>query len=805
MHTGRVNRAAPPASRSDGVWHDACVTEPYRDPTATVAERVRDLLDRMDLEEKTAQLGAIWFSEFVTDDGFDEDAAARLLTHGIGQVTRIGANTSLQPEASAAVMNRLQRVAMETTRLGIPIVIHEEAVGGYSARGATVFPQAIGLAASFDPRLMTEVATVIREQMLAVGARHNLSPVLDVARDPRWGRLEETYGESPELCGVLGTAYVRAMQNASADGDLRAGVVCTGKHFLAYGSSVGGRNHAPVQLGPNELREVYAEPFAAAIRDAGLASIMNSYSAVDGLPCASNPAVLTGLLRGELGFTGTVVADYWAVTQLRNDHKTAADEADGARQALAAGLDIELPSLDFYRTIPDLVRSGRLEESTVDRAVERVLTQKFQLGLFDDPYVDETAVSAVFETPAQRAVARRAAAQSTVLLTNDGVLPLDGSRLARLAVVGPAADDRRLLQGDYHYPAHQEISMAEGVEFLPTSASAFGPAPHYTEHITPLAGLRAALPGVEVVHARGCGVTDDAVAGDLDEAVQLAAGADVAVVCVGGRSGLTVDATVGEGRDAVDLDLTGAQQELVERVHATGTPTVVVVLSGRAHTLGPVVDRAAAMLHAWCPGEEGGHGIADVLTGAVDASGRLPVTLVKHVGQIPLHHDQRARAHQAAFHGTYVDSDVEPLFPFGHGLSYTTFTFDDLAVDARSTTEPVVVSVVVTNTGDRAGVAVPQLYMRDRVASTIRPRRQIVGFARVPLEPGQPRTVTWTIHPTKLAIIDPSGRWVTEPGAFTFSVQASAGAHGPTETVHLGGEPAVTRQRDIVATTVTID
>ena len=776
----------------------------YQDPTKPIPDRVADLLDRMTIEEKTAQLGAIWFNAFLGDDGFDDDRAAELLVNGIGQITRIGASTALRPEESAAIVNQLQRIAIETTRLGIPIVIHEEAVAGYSARGATVFPQAIGLAATFDPDLIAAAATVMREQMLAVGARHNLSPVLDVARDPRWGRLEETYGESPELCGVLGTAYVRAMQNEQ-DGTLRRGVVCTGKHFLGYSMSVGGRNHAPVQLGPNELREVYAEPFAAAIRDAGLASIMNSYSAIDGVPCASNPAILTGLLRDELGFDGTVVADYWAVTQLRNNHKTAADESAAAAQALFAGLDVELPALDFYRSVPELVASGALPESVVDTSVERVLAQKFALGLFDQPYVDEGSVTAVFDTPAQRALARRAASESIILLTNDGTLPLDPSALRRVAVVGPAADDRRLLQGDYHYPAHQEISMGDAVDMLPTAdTGALTPGHHYTEHVTPLAGLRRALDDVEVVHARGCGITEADGPADIEDAVRAATGADVAIVCVGGRSGLTLDATVGEGRDARDLDLTGDQQDLVERVAATGVPTVVVVLSGRAHTLGPVLPHASALVHAWCPGEEGGSGLADVLTGAVDASGRLPVTLVEHVGQIPLHHDQRARAHEAAFHGGYVDGGVEPLFPFGHGCSYTTFEFDDLTVVASTTSSPVVVGVTATNTGPRAGTAVPQLYFSDRVASTIRPRRQLAGFARVELDSGEARRVTWTVDASKLALIDTTRRWTTEPGAFTFGVRSSSATEGPEETVVLDGDPVHLLQRDIVATTVEI-
>ena len=333
------------------------MTDLYRDPAAGIGERVADLLGRMTLEEKVAQLGAIWLTQLVRDnESFDDDAVAEKLADGIGQVTRIGASTGLLANESARLGNAIQRVLVERSRLGIPMVIHEEGVGGFLSRGATTFPQGLGLAATWNTDLMGEVAEVIRAQMVAVGARHNLAPVLDVARDPRWGRVEETYGESPELCGRMGVAYVNGMQTD----DLRDGVICTGKHFLGYALSQGGRNQAPVQLGPRELREVYAEPFAAAIRDAGLASIMNSYSSIDGEPVAASRAMLTDLLRGELGFTGTVVADYFAVMQLHLNHRTAESPEESAHQALAAGLDIELPALDCYGHLPTAVREGRV-------------------------------------------------------------------------------------------------------------------------------------------------------------------------------------------------------------------------------------------------------------------------------------------------------------------------------------------------------------------------------------------------------------------------------------------------------------
>jgi len=789
------------------------VVEIWRDPRASPEARVSDLLGRMSIEEKTAQLGAVWLSHLVRDDRFDPALARQRMPHGIGQVTRIGASTGLRPEASARVMNAIQRHAVEHTRLGIPVVVHEEAVAGYCARDATVFPQAIGLAASFDPGLVQEVAAVAGAQMRAVGARHALSPVLDVARDPRWGRLEETYGESPELCGVLGTAYVRGLQGP----DLRHGVVATGKHFLGYGLSVGGRNQAPVQIGPRELREVYAEPFAAAIRDAGLASIMNSYSAVDGAPCAASREILTTLLREELGFSGTVVADYWSVVQLTGiRHAVASDGAEAAALALEAGLDVELPALELYARIPALLAQGRLEPAVVDAAVARVLRQKLALGLFESPYVDAGRAPEVFDTPDQRALALRAAREAVVVLANDGVLPLDGARLRRLAVLGPGADDRRMLQGDYHYPAHLEIIVGDdpargsasaggdAAEMLPEAGGSFAPGHDYVRHVTPLAGLRAALgEEVEVVHHRGCHVSDAADAA-LAEAAGVAASADVAVVCVGGLSGLTLSATVGEGRDAASLGLTGAQADLVRAVAATGTRTVLVVQSGRVHTLEELLPHTNALLQAWPGGEEGGAALADVLLGRVDATGRLPVSLPRHVGQVPLHHDQRSRAERVEFHGAYVDQPVEPLFPFGHGLGFTRFGFPVFSVRGATARDPIEVEAEVVNQGERTGTAVPQLYVRDVVASTVRPLRQLVGFARVELAPGAAARLRWTVHPSKLALLDPALRWVTEPGEFRFQLGLSSAEIVGEASLALTGAPAPTRQRDVVATRLEI-
>ena len=764
----------------------------YQDARASVTERVGDLLGRMTLEEKVAQLGSVWVVGMIREDRFDETAAASILSDGVGQVTRIGSSTGLWPDESAQLLNAVQDFVTRSTRLKIPVLLHEEAVAGFLHRGATVFPQALGLATTWDPDLVGRVADVIRVQMMGTGARLALAPVLDVARDPRWGRVEETYGESPELCARLGVAYVRGLQGS----DLREGVACAAKHFLGYAASAGGRNQAPVHLGPRELRDVYAAPFAAAISEAGLSGCMNSYSSIDGLPCAGAASILTGLLRDELGFDGVVVADYFAVQQLCGDHRVAADKAEAAMAALGAGLDVELPALDCYREVAELVRSGWLAESVVDTAVERVLAQKFRLGLFERPYVEPPARIS-YDTPGDRALAREAAARGICLLKNDGVLPLDPAALTRVAVVGPHADDRRLLQGDYHYPAHLEIiyarsdaeaaTLGAGPAGLPGQAGSFRPGPYFTEHVTPYEGLRAALPGAEVVHARGCRVSD-AEDNDLSSAVEAARNADVAVVCVGGSSGLLPQNTVGEMRDAATLELTGAQSRLLTAVGETGVPTVVVVMSGRVHTLADVAARANALLWTAPPGEEGGNGLADVLTGSVNPSGRLPVTLPRTVGQVPLHHDLRVRGDRSEIWGDYVDAPASPLFAFGHGLSYTAFGYGDLFVGGGATTDPVLVSVIVTNSGPHDGEEVVQLYVRDEVASVARPIRELIGFTRVALSRGARAQVTFVVHPSRLAFHDVGVECVTEPGSFTFFVGGASDSTPVQASVELTGE-----------------
>jgi len=780
---------------------------PYRNATLAAAARADDLVARMTLREKVAQLGCVWCSTLVAGDAFSAANAAARMPDGTGQVTRIGSSTGLRPKESAAFTNAIQRWLVEETRLGIPALVHEESTGGFMARDADQLPHGIALAATWDPELVRQAGDLIRRQMLAVGARQTLAPVLDVAREPRWGRVEETYGEDPYLASRIGVAYVRGVQGAT----LADGVVATGKHFLGYGASEGGHNHKPAHLGPRELREVYARPFLAAIQEAGLGSIMNAYNEVDGLPCGGSREILETLLRDELGFTGTVVADYFTTQLLISAHRVAGTKAEAGRMALEAGLDVELPATDCYASLIELVEQGEIEVALVDRSVRRVLTQKFELGLFERPYVDEGAADRDYQTAGARALARRLAERSLVLLKNDGVLPLSPS-VRRIAVVGPAADDERLLEGDYHYPAHLEIIYGrhadDGGAILPRADGVvFAPGPYFPPMVTPLAGIREAAPHAEVVHAKGCDVLDDD-GGGIAAAVAAARAADVAVVCVGGRSGLMPHCTSGEFRDAASLALTGHQQRLVDEVLATGTPTVVVLLNGRVLALPQIAAEVPAVLEAWLPGEEGGHAIAGVLFGRVNPSGRLPVTLPRDVGQTPIYHSRKWKlTAQGIFPTDYVDLPAAPLYPFGHGLSYTRFEYGDLAVAPASAAAEVEreIACVVRNVGEVAGDEVVQLYVQDRVASVTRPIRQLAGFARVTLAPGAACRVRFRLHPSQLAFYDRAMRFVVEPGEFRVFVGASSDDVRLEGAFVATGEVRLLDARRIEPTAVTVE
>lgn len=759
----------------------------------TASPRVSELLARMTLEEKAAQLVGYWLDQGgevvapMQNEMGHADAGVALsdiTRDGIGHYTRVYGTRPVDPAERAAWLWEEQRRLKRETRLGIPALVHEECLTGLAAWKAASFPTPLAWGASFDPELVTEMGALIGESMRDLGIHQGLAPVLDVIRDPRWGRVDECIGEDPYLVGTVGTAYVRGLQST--------GVHATLKHFLGYSGSRAGRNHAPVSAGPREVADIFLPPFEMAIRDGRARSVMNSYAEIDGVPVGSDPALLTGLLREQLGFDGVVVADYFAVAFLEAMHAVAADRGEAAQSALTAGIDVELPSGDAYLApLVDRVRSGMLDEAYLDRAVIRVLTQKEELGLLDeDAFEGQPPQDVDLDSPRHRAVARLLAEESLVLLSNDPVpdaggpvLPLAASA-RRIALIGPNADRAEALQGCYSFANHV-LAHHPGYEVgfeIPSVREA----------------LVEALPAADIVVARGCDVEGGDRSG-FDEAAAAAADADVAIVVVGDQAGLFGRGTVGEGNDVESLELPGVQRQLVQRLVETGTPIVMVMLTGRPYAIGWALDdaasRPAAVLQSFFPGEEGGRAIAAVLTGAASPSGRLPVSLPRSAGAQPYSY-----LHPTLGGASDVTSaDSTPVRPFGFGLAYTSFAYDDLDVDDRTATGGrFTASVTVTNTGDRAGTDVVQLYARDRVASVTRPVAQLLGYARVALPAGESRRVSFDVPTTRLAFTDRRGAKVVEPGEIDVWVAAhSAAASSTTEMdAATGGVISNSRGRD---------
>jgi beta-glucosidase len=746
----------------------------YRHPHLPVADRVADLLARMTLEEKVAQLGSAWVFQLADGTSLDMEKTAELLSHGLGQVTRISGASSLAPSDAAVLANSIQRYLVTETRLGIPAIVHEEICSGLMARDSTIFPQAIGLASTWQPGLVAALADAIRIQMRAMGAHQGLSPVLDICRDPRWGRTEETFGEDPHLVARMGVSFVRGLQGD----DLKDGVIATAKHFVGYGASEGGLNWAPPHLGARELRDVYLHPFEAAVRSGGLRSVMNAYNELDGLPAAADRHLLTEILREQWGFRGCVVSDYFAVRQIADYHHLAPDAVEAAAMALEAGLDVELPGTDCYgEPLLQAVRSSRVSEASVDTAVARVLTTKFELGLFERPFADPAGVAAVTATPAHRRLAGEIARKSLVLLRNDGTLPLRPNT-ASVAVIGPNADEPRHLVGDYSYAVHVEslkelLRSGRNVFAIPLDDE------NYLDAVTVgAASVREVLSarlGERVRFARGCDVSSVSRDGFAD-AVADAADCDVAVMVMGDKAGLTDDCTTGESRDAASLNLPGVQEELVHAVLDTGTPVVLVLVAGRPLASVSLHERCAAVLMAWLPGEEGSAAIADALLGDVNPGGKLPISYPRSVGQIPTYYGHKVSGGRSHWKGDYVDSPAAPLYPFGYGLSYTTFALTDAALTSSEVAwnDVITTSLTVTNTGSRDGDEVVQLYVRDPRASVTRPVLELKGFVRVFLAAGESRSVTFSTPVGQLGFHDRNLDYVVEPGEINMFVGTSS-------------------------------
>ncbi|WP_402468753.1 beta-xylosidase/alpha-l-arabinosidase [Isoptericola aurantiacus] len=761
-----------------------------------VTDRVAALHARMTLPEKIAQLVGYWLDQGgdVVAPMQDEMAAGQaggerlgeITRHGIGHYTRVYGTRPVDPAERARWLWDEQRRLRTETRLGIPALVHEECLTGLAAWQAATFPTPLAWGASFDPALVAEMGGAIGESMRSLGIHQGLAPVLDVVRDPRWGRVDECIGEDPYLVGTVGTAYVRGLQDA--------GVHATLKHFVGYSGSRAGRNHAPVSVGPREIADVFLPPFEMAVRDGGVRAVMASYNEIDGIPQHASEEHLTGVLREDWGFDGVVVADYFGVAFLQVMQAVAADRADAAAQALAAGLDIELPTGDaFAGPLLEAVEDGRVDEALVDRAVLRALTQKEELGLLDDDaFADEPPAVVDLDSPRHRALARRLAEESVVLLSNDGVLPLSGWTRppARVAVVGPNAHRADALMGCYSFANHVLAHHPEhplGFE-IPTVFEALGGA---------FADVGAAQPAL--VHARGCDVEGEDTSG-FAEAVAAASSADVAIVVVGDQAGLFGRGTVGEGNDTESLDLPGAQRGLVEAVTATGTPVVMVVVSGRPYAIDWALDGdrgPGAVVQAFFPGEEGGTAVAGVVAGGVNPSGRLPVSLPRGAGAQPYSY-----LHPVLGGPSDVTStDSTPLRPFGFGMSYTRFEYTGLTVEGSAATDGTfLASVRVTNAGGVAGADVVQLYGRDVVGSVTRPVAQLLAYERVALAAGESAVVTFTVPAARFAFSDRSMRRVVEPGDVEVWVGSHAAAVADTTTAELrdttGG--AISNQRAAV-------
>ena len=769
--TGDTGRAAP-----DGV------AGPWQDPALPAEARVADLVARMTIEEKSAQLYGIWVGATADGDGVaphqhhlvDQVDWDALIVQGLGQLTRPFGTAPVEAGAGIRSLANAQRQITAAGRFGIPALVHEECLAGLTTWGATIYPIPLAWGATFDPELVEEMAGRIGADLRSIGVHQGLAPVLDVVRDPRWGRVEETIGEDPLLVGTIGTAYVRGLESA--------GIVATLKHFVGYSASAGGRNLAPVQAGPRELADVLLPPFELALRDGGARSVMHAYVAVDGLPAASDTALLTELLRTEWGFTGTVVADYFGVAFLDRLHGVADGPADAARLALSAGVDVELPTVWAYgEALVAAVRTGLIPERLVDRALHRVLAQKCELGLLDPPEPHAGGSTVDLDPAGNRALARTVAERSVVLLANDaGALPLRAD--ARIAVVGPLADDPRGMLGCYSFPQHVGYAYPE----LPMGVDV----------PTLLRSLGAELPDARLCHAPGCDVDGDDTSA-IPAAVELAAGADLCVAVLGDRAGLFGRGTSGEGCDAADLSLPGVQGTLLSRLLDTGTPVVLVLLTGRPYALGRHADRLAAAVQAFFLGEEGGPALAGVLSGRIGPSGRLPVSVPRTSGGQPWTYLQP----RLGLVNEASSLDPTPLFPFGHGLSYTTFDWDGVTVDAAppdgdgpvevSTDGEVTVSVTVTNTGGRAGTEVVQLYLHDPVARVVRPVVRLVGYARVPLDPGERATVGFTVHADLAAYTCEPGRRIVEPGELELRLAGSSADPRHTVTIRLTGPERV--------------
>ncbi|MBN1997402.1 glycoside hydrolase family 3 C-terminal domain-containing protein [candidate division KSB1 bacterium] len=730
----------------------------YKNKNLPVDKRVADLLSRMTIHEKVAQLhSAPWQVDLQKEDGsFDEKKAMAVLKYGICHVGRPGWQRS--PQEAAELTNAIQDYLVNKTRLGVPALFHEEALHGFMAQDATIFPQAIALGSTWDPVLVERIYHAAAGEIRARGSNYVCTPDLDLARDPRWGRTEECFGEDPFLVTQMAKAAVKGLQGNGPGIDAHH-VAATAKHFVAHGQPEAGTNTGPISLHERDLRETFFPPFKAAIY-AGVLSVMASYNEISGVPTHINFWLLQDVLVGEWHFKGFVTSDGWAVDQLQDMHRVSGSPAESARLALRAGVDVEIEDGSCYSTLVEQVENGKIDEKIIDRAVERVLRVKFLLGLFENPFCDAKKADKLTNTKQNQSLALEAARKSLILLKNENnILPLRRENISKLAVIGPNAADLHL--GGYSALPKHSITILEGIRKIAES-------------------------DIEIQFAEGCRITksvgdwrgyfeDEVQPADpadddlrIDAAVQIAREADAAVLVIGENEGTCRE---GWGKhhlgDRDDLNLLGRQQELVERVMATGTPVIVVLVHGRPLAINRIAEQVPAILDAWYPGQEGGTAVAEALFGEINPCGKMTVSWPRSVGQIPCFYNHKPSARRG-----YLFSDNSPLFPFGFGLSYTTFEYSSLRLEKNviSSTERTVLYADVTNTGSRRGDEIVQLYVRDETASLPRPVKELKGFERIRLEPGETKTVEFVITPEVLGFYNIDMRFTVEPGVFELQV-----------------------------------
>jgi beta-glucosidase len=750
----------------------------YKNPAAPATRRVKDLLSRMTLEEKAAQMLCLWqekttkLLDAAGNFDFKKAKAAFKKGHGLGQVGRPSDAGSVPSDAgvgknaceTAELANAIQKFFIEHSRLGIPVMFHEECLHGHAAIGATSFPQPIGLGATFNPDLVEKLFMMTAGEARVRGAHQALTPVVDVARDARWGRVEETYGEDPFLNTQLGIAAVRGFQGDASFKDQKR-VIATLKHFAAHGQPESGQNCAPVNVSERVLRETFLQPFKEAIQRGGAISVMASYNEIDGVPSHASEWLLRDVLRKEWGFKGFVVSDYYAIWELHHrpdthGHFVAKDKKEACELAVKAGVNIEFPEPDCYLHLVELVRKGVLKEKQLDELVAPMLFWKFKMGLFDNPYVDPDEAARVVGSDANRQLALQAARETITLLKNENNLaPLNPAKLKTIAVIGPNAH-RSLLGGYSGVPKH---------------------------NVTVLDGIKAKVGDrVNVLHSEGCKITvggscnqDEVVASNpvedrkqIAEAVAVARQADVIVLAIGGNEQTSREAwNLKHMGDRTDLDLIGRQNELVQAMLATGKPVIVFLFNGRPLSINYVAENVPVIFECWYLGQETGHAVADVLFGDFNPGGKLPISFPRSAGHLPVFYNHKPSARRG-----YLFADVSPLFAFGYGLSYTSFEIKNvrLAKKRIKRTESTRVSVDVTNTGKRAGTETVQLYIRDLVSSVTRPVKELKGFRKISLQPGETKSVMLEIAPESLAFYDVKMKYVVEPGEFEIMVGSSS-------------------------------